>query len=79
MFSVQQKREIADAVQKILRATGHPELPADREIEFMLQVNGAEIWSFAHIRNNGMVPAPTVNQWNEAQDPRSPASGDVAK
>ena len=28
MFSVRQKREIADAVQKILRATNHPELPA---------------------------------------------------
>ena len=26
MFSVRQKREIADAVQKILRATEHPEL-----------------------------------------------------
>lgn len=73
MFSVKQKRDIADAVQKILRATNHPELPAG-EIEFMLQVNGAEGWSFAHIRNNGMVPAPVVNPWNEAQDPQSDAA-----
>ena len=27
MFSVQQKRMIAENVQKILRATNHPELP----------------------------------------------------
>jgi hypothetical protein len=78
MFSVRQKREIADAVQKILRATGHPELPVDREIEFMLQVNGAEGWSFAHIRNNGMVPNPGVNPHNEAMDPPSPNDGEEA-
>ena len=40
MFSVRQKREIADAVQKILRETNHPELPTD-EIEFHLHVKGA--------------------------------------
>ena len=33
MFSIRQKREIADAVQKILRATSHPELPVG-EIPF---------------------------------------------
>ena len=26
MFSLRQKREIAEAIQKILRATGHPRL-----------------------------------------------------
>ena len=68
MFSVRQKREIADAVQKILRETNHPELPAG-EINFTLLVKGAEYWSFAQIKNNGAVSDPGVNPWNEAQDP----------
>ena len=67
MFSVRQKREIADKVQQVLRATQHQELPAG-EIEFTLHVYGAEAWSWADIRNNGSVQAPTVNPWNERQD-----------
>lgn len=70
MFSIRQKREIADAVQKILRDTNHPELPAG-EIEFKLHVDGAEAWSYADIRNNGAVEAPEVNPWNERQDPHT--------
>lgn len=66
MFSVQQKREIAEQVQRILRATNHPELPTG-EISFSLHVDGAEGWSWADIRNNGAVTAPSVNPWNEAQ------------
>lgn len=69
MFSVQQKREIADAVQKILRATNHPELPTG-EIRFKLYVDGAQAWSWANIRNNGAEPNPGVNPHNEAQDQR---------
>ena len=68
MFSVRQKREIADAVQKILRETNHPELPKDGEISFSLHVDGYEDWSFADIRNNGGVENPGVNSWNEALD-----------
>lgn len=66
MFSVKQKREIADKVQQILRSTGHPELPQE-EIEFELRVAGAEEWSWAIIRNNGAVKNPDVNTWNESQ------------
>jgi hypothetical protein len=69
MFSVKQKREIADAVQRILRATAHPELPAG-EISFTLSVQGADSWSWAEIRNNGAVLIPDVNPWNEARDKR---------
>ena len=69
MFSVRQKREIADAVQKILRETAHPELP-EGEIGFLLHVDGAQSWSWADIRNNGAVLAPGVNPHNERQDPR---------
>ena len=64
MFSVQQKRNIADAVQRILRETRHPELPSG-EIAFTLHVDGAESWSWADIRNNGAVPNPGVNPHNE--------------
>lgn len=67
MFSVKQKREIADAVQNILRATNHPELP-DGEIQFHLHVDGAESWSWADIRNNGAVENPEINPWNEMQE-----------
>jgi hypothetical protein len=67
MFSVRQKREIADKVQAILRETNHPELP-EGEICFLLHVDGAGLWSWADIRNNGAVTIPDVNPHNEAQD-----------
>ena len=65
MFSVQQKREISDAVQKILRSTMHPELPPTGEVTFSLKVLGAESWSYADIKNNGAVGDPGVNPHNE--------------
>lgn len=65
MFSVQQKREISDAVQKILRSTMHPELPATGEVSFSLNVAGSESWSYATIVNNGAVGDPNVNPHNE--------------
>lgn len=66
MFSVEQKRFIADAIQLLLRHTNHPELPKG-EIQFTLHVDGAEPWSWADIRNNGAVTNPTINPWNEKQ------------
>ena len=68
MFSLKQKREISDAVQKILRKTEHPELP-EGEINFLLHVDGAKpTWSWADIRNNGSVTNPGINPHNEMQD-----------
>jgi len=52
MFSPELKNQIAEAVEQILLETNHPELP-DREINFLLHVDGAENWSWANIRNNG--------------------------
>jgi hypothetical protein len=69
MFSVAEKRAISTAVQEVLRATGHPELPAG-EIQFQLRVLGAELWSWADIRNNGAVSNPGINPHNEAQAKR---------
>lgn len=66
MFSVAQKREIAEKIQQILRETNHPELPKE-EISFDIMIRGAEIWSWAHIKNNGAVKDPQVNLWNESQ------------
>lgn len=66
MFSVQQKRLIAEQVQRILRETNHPELPTG-EIQFHLHVDGAGSWSWADISNNGAVKNPRVNPWNELQ------------
>jgi hypothetical protein len=64
MFSVEEKRQIAEKVQQVLRETNHPELPSV-EIQFNLHVDGAEPWSWADIRNNGAVRQPNVNPWNE--------------
>ena len=69
MFSVKQKREISEVVQKTLRDTNHPELP-EGEISFTLHVVGAEPWSWADIRNNGAIIVPSINPHNERQDPR---------
>ncbi len=69
MFSVRQKREISDAVQKILRDTGHPDLP-EGEIQFSLRVQWAQSWSWADIRNNGAGSNPNINPHNEAMDRR---------
>lgn len=69
MFSVRQKREISDQIQKILRATNHPELPMMGEIGFTLQVTGAESWNFACIKNNSAIPVPSINPHNERMDP----------
>ena len=69
MFSVAQKRDIAEKVQAILRGTGHPKLP-EGEINFVLHVEGNEpSWQWADIENNGAVDSPSVNPWNEEQDP----------
>ena len=67
MFSVRQKREISEAVQKILRETNHVELP-NEEIKFELFVEGAEKWSWAVIKNNGAITNPTINPHNEKMD-----------
>jgi len=66
MFSMAQKRSISDAIQKILRETNHPELPAG-EIQFHIHIKGAEEWSWANITNNGTAVNPGVNPFNERQ------------
>lgn len=67
MFSVREKRRIADGVQVLLRRTGHPELPTG-EITFHLHVAGSQSMSWADIENNGAIADPSVNPHNERQD-----------
>ncbi len=67
MFSIQQKRDISEAVQKILRETNHPELPKG-EVQFLLHVDGSTSMSWADIRNNGAIRQSSVNLWNEAEE-----------
>lgn len=65
MFSVKQKREISEAVQRILRETGHDELPKTGEIRFTLIVEGPKSRAWANIRNNGAVDTPSSMSWTE--------------
>lgn len=67
MFSVRQKRDIADKIQTLLRETRHPELPVG-EIQFHISINGALPYSWAVISNNGAVSDPGVNPHNERMD-----------
>jgi hypothetical protein len=78
VFSVREKRSIADLVQRVLRDTGHPEIPAG-EIQFTLRVEGRESWSWAEIRNNGAVTNPGINPHNEAQDRSAPTRPEGAE
>ena len=40
MFSCNQKREISEKIQQILRETNHPELP-DGEIQFKIHIDNS--------------------------------------
>ena len=42
-----------------------------RETQFRPAVSGAQEWSYADIHNNGAVPEPEINSYNEQMDPRS--------
>lgn len=67
MFSFEQKRQIAAAVEKILLDINHPEMPKEKP-SFQLHVDGAESWSWADINPNWMFGEdnqPGVNPHNE--------------
>lgn len=57
MFTREQKHAISEAIQQLLRETGHPGLPTG-EIQFKLHVRGVATWQYANIVNNGDVPPP---------------------
>ena len=66
MFSVAEKRLIAQAVERVLLDLKHPEMPTVRP-KFLLHVDGKESWSWADIEPNWTFDdrQPGVNPWNE--------------
>ena len=56
MFTTEQKREISDKIQSLLRETNDPKLPTG-EITFTISVRSADAQSFGTIQNNGAVTA----------------------
>lgn len=66
MFSKEEKKMIADEVEKLLLSFQHPEMSTEK-VSFKLHVNGKESWSWADIEPNWMFEhkAPEVNPWNE--------------
>ena len=51
MFSVAEKRKIADVIEKTLLELNHPEMP-DKKPLFKLHVSGKEDWSWADVEPN---------------------------
>lgn len=51
MFSIEEKQQIAGAIEKILLSFKHPEMPTEKP-EFTLRVDGKEDWSWAEIKPN---------------------------
>lgn len=64
MFSVEEKRRIAQAVEDVIREINHPEMDNDH-IAFSLHVSGRESWSWADIHENSREVRETPNPWNE--------------
>ena len=67
MFSMEQKQEIAEVVEKLLLSFNHPEMPVKKPM-FKLHVDGAESWSYADVCPNWTYNAnnkPGINPWNE--------------
>jgi hypothetical protein len=69
MFSQRQKKEIAEAVERVILSFDHPEMPKERPV-FHLHVKGKESWSWADIEPNWTFEdkSPGVNPFNEMQD-----------
>lgn len=67
MFSMAEKKEIADKIEKLLLGLNHPEMPKEKPV-FKLHVDGKEMWSWADIDPNWKYDKenpPSVNGWNE--------------
>ena len=51
MFSKEEKRKIADGIEKILLDLKHPEMP-DKNPMFRIHIDGKESWSWAELEPN---------------------------
>jgi len=67
MFSIKEKKYIADVIEKTLLALNHPEMPKEKPV-FKIHIEGKENWSWADIEPNWKYKEKedkTINQWNE--------------
>lgn len=67
MFSMEEKKLIAQKVEEILLSLNHPEMPTEKP-KFTLNVKGAESWSWAEIEPNWVFEDGKKmghNPWNE--------------
>ena len=68
MFSVAEKRKIAEVIEKTLLELKHPEMPTEKP-RFKIHIDGKEAWSFADIEPNWVfddgVKPMGVNPFNE--------------
>ncbi len=67
MFSMQEKKHIADEIEKLLIGLNHPEMPKEKST-FHLHVDGKESWSWADIKPNwtfSQENRPGMNPFNE--------------
>ena len=67
MFSVSEKKQIAEGIEKLLLSFNHPEMPDEKPI-FKIHIDGKESWSWADIEPNWKYDdnnPPGINPWNE--------------
>lgn len=67
MFSFKEKQAISCAIEALLLALNHPEMPKEKP-KFHLHVEGKESWSWADIEPNWTFTGenqPSVNPFNE--------------
>ena len=68
MFSIAEKRKIADEIEKFLLSLRHPEMPTEKP-KFKIHIDGKESWSWADIEPNWVFDdgekIPQINPFNE--------------
>jgi len=68
MFSIKEKRYIAEQIEKLLLSLNHPEMPKEKPV-FKIHVDGKESWSWADIEPNWVFDdgkkTPGMNPFNE--------------
>ncbi len=66
MFSITEKKKIANEIEKLLLSFNHPEMPTEKP-NFKIHIDGKESWSWADIEPNWKYEgkAHKYNPWNE--------------
>lgn len=66
MFSMEEKKLIAQKIEELLLSLDHPEMPKEKP-KFSLHVDGKESWSWADIEPNWTFEGKSISGklWNE--------------